>query len=70
MEPSEGRAKNVKFKASRVWLEKFMHRINLSLRRKTAVAQKDPYKLIANLVTYIIQVRRVQEKKSMNLLRL
>ena len=46
-----------------------MHRINLSLRRKTAVAQKDSYKLIANLVTYI-QVRRAQEKKSMNLLRL
>ena len=68
MEPNEGRAKNVEFKASRVWLEKFMHRINLSLRRKTAVAQKDSYKLIANLVTYI-QVRRAQEKKSMNLLR-
>lgn len=32
--PSEGRAESVKFKGSRGWLEKFMHRNNLSLREE------------------------------------
>lgn len=43
----EGVLENEEFKASRGWLEKFMHRNNLSLRRKTSVAEKDPEKLIA-----------------------
>ena len=42
MAPSEGRVESVEFKASRGWPEKFMRRNNLSLRRKTSVAQKDP----------------------------
>ena len=35
MAPSQGNC--VKFKASRGWLEKFMRRNDLSLRRKTSV---------------------------------
>ena len=38
---SKGRAESVEFKVSRGWLEKFMRRNNLSLRRKTSVAYKD-----------------------------
>ena len=42
------------FVASTGWLQKFMHRNGLSLRRKTSVAQKDLSKLINKLVSYII----------------
>ena len=52
------------FKASRGWLEKFMKRNGLSLRCKTSVAQQDPERLVAKVVSYIIQVRRLQEKQS------
>ena len=38
-----------------------MRRNNLSLRRKSSVAQKDPEKLIAKLVSYVIQTRRMQK---------
>ena len=61
MSASEGILENKEFKASRGWLENFMHRNNLSLRRKTTVAPKDPEKLIAKLVSYIIQIRRMQK---------
>ena len=54
MSTSEGILKNEGFKASRGWLEKFIRRNNLSLRRKTSVAQKDSEKLIAKLVSYVI----------------
>ena len=50
MSTSEGNLKNEEFKASRGWLQKFMHCNNLSLRRTTSVAQKDPEKLIAKFV--------------------
>ena len=61
MSTSEGILENEEFKASRGWLEKFMPRNNLSLRRKTSIAQKDPEKLIAKLVSYVIQIRRMQK---------
>lgn len=61
MSTTEGVLENEEFKASRGWLEKFMRRNNLSLRRKTSVAQKDPEKLIAKLVSYVIQTRRMQK---------
>ena len=41
---------NDDFKASRGWLEKFMKRNGLSLRRKTTVAQQDPDRMVAKLV--------------------
>ena len=44
------------------WLQKFMRRNGLSLRRKTSVAQKDPSKLIDKLVSYIISSRRFAAK--------
>ena len=68
MAPIEDRAENVEFKASRRWLDTFMRRNNLSLRRKTSVAQEDPEKLIGKLVSYVIHVRRLQETHQ-NLLR-
>jgi len=46
-------------KASRRWLQKFMKINGLSLRRKTSVAQQDPERLVAKVVSYIIQVREL-----------
>ena len=53
-----------KFEATNGWLFKFMKRHNLSLRRKTSVAQKDPDILIAKIVSYILRVRRSRMKYS------
>ena len=50
------------FKASRGWLCRFLKRNGLSLRRKTSVAQQDPERMVAKLVSYIIQVRQLQIK--------
>ena len=50
------------FQASRAWLQNFMRKKHLSVRRKTSVAQKDPEKLVSKLVMYVLQVRRLQEK--------
>lgn len=50
------------FKALRGWLCRFLKRNGLSLRRKTPVAQQDPERMVAKLVSYIIQVRRLQIK--------
>ena len=55
------------FKASRGWLAKFMKRNGLSLRRKTSIAQQDPERMIAKLVSYVIQVRRLQKKHEYSL---
>ena len=44
------------FIASRGWCE------NLSLRRKTTTAQKDPSYLIDRLVAYILHLRRLQRQ--------
>ena len=53
-----------KFEATIGWLFKFMKQHNLSLRRKTSVAQKDPDILIAKIVSYILHVRRLRIKYS------
>ena len=56
--PSEGRAEIVEFKASGGWPAKFMCSNNLSLGRKTSVAQEGPDKLIVScrkcLLSFII----------------
>ena len=52
------------FEATTGWLFKFMKRNNLSLRRKTSVAQKDPDLLISKIVSYILRVRRLRMKYS------
>ena len=50
------------FKGSRGWLCKFTKRNGLSLRRKTSVAQQDPERMVGKLVSYVMHVRRLQEK--------
>ena len=52
------------FIASNGWLVKFMHRNNLSLRRRTTVAQKDPSHLTGKLVGYVMHVRRLTMKEN------
>ena len=53
---------NDDFKASRGWLQKFMKRNGLFLRRKTSVALQDPDRMVEKLVSYVIQIRRLQDK--------
>lgn len=53
--------KDVKFGFSKGWLYRFMHRKNLTLRRKTTSCQKPPSDVlekIANFVAYVRQIRR------------
>ena len=50
------------FKGSRGWLRKFMKRNGLSLRQKASVAQQDPERIVGKLVSYVMHVRRLQEK--------
>ena len=42
----------------------FMRRNHLSLRRKTSVAQEDPDRLIAKIVSYVLHVRRLQSRNN------
>jgi len=58
-------AKN-SFQASRGWLEKFMKRNCLSLRRRTTTVQKDPAYLVDRLVQYVVHVRRMSKKYQFN----
>jgi len=53
---------SVSFVASTGWLQKFVRRNGLTLRRKTSVAQKDPSRLIDKLVSYILYARRFAAK--------
>ena len=50
------------FNGSSGWLQKFMHRHGLSLRRTTSVSQKDPDLLIAKVVSFILRIRRLSAK--------
>ena len=50
------------FVASRGWLEKFMRRNGLSLRRRTTVAQHDPARVIDKLISCVLHVRRLTSK--------
>ena len=53
---------SVTFVESARWLQKFMLRNGLSLRRRTSVAQKNPARLIDKRVSYILHVRRFAAK--------
>ena len=50
------------FNASDGWLTKFMKRNNLSMRRGTTIAQKDPSHLTTKLVKYFMHVQRLSMK--------
>ena len=54
------------FIASRGWLEKFMKRNCLPLRRRTTTAQKDPSHVINKIVAYLLQARRLSQKSKFN----
>ena len=53
---------SVTFVASARWLQKFMLRNGLSLRRRTSVAPKNPARLIDKRVSCILHVRRFSAK--------
>ena len=46
------------FAASSGWLQRFMTRHGLAIRRKTTESQNDPEKLIGKLISYILQICR------------
>ena len=48
------------FKASRGWLQLFLRRKSLSLRKKTTVCQKTPDDVIPKLVSYCMHIRKLQ----------
>ena len=50
------------FVPSSGWLQRFMSRHSLAIRRKTTESQKDPEKLIDKLIGYILQIRRRRAK--------
>lgn len=45
---------------SQGWLEKFVNRNGLSVRRRTTEAQKSPDQLIDKLCAYILKIRRLR----------
>ena len=51
---------DVEFHASNGWVQKFMNRHGLSVRRKTTQSQKDPECLLDKLVNFVLQVRRLR----------
>ena len=57
-------ASRTAFVASRGWLEKFMKRNGLSLRRKTTVAQKDPSQMVNKIISYLLRIRRLTRQFS------
>ena len=52
---------------SQGWLEKFMNRNALSVRRRTTEAQKSPDQLIDELCAYILKIRRLRMKMNYEL---
>ena len=55
------------FVASQIWLEKFMKRNCLSLRRRTTTAQKNPSHIINKIIAYLRKARRLSDKFKYNL---
>ena len=50
------------FVVSRRWVETFMHRNGLSLKRRATAAQHDPARVIDKLISYVLHVRRLTRK--------
>jgi len=50
------------FKASRGWLDKFLQRNELSVKRRTTIAQKEPEKLIEKMVSFILFMEHARKK--------
>ena len=48
------------FKVSRGWLQRFMKRHDLSLRRKTTISQAVPSDVIPKLVSFVLHLRSLQ----------
>ena len=48
------------FMASRGWLDRFMKRHSLSLRRKTTISQSVPSDVIPKLVSFVLHLRSMQ----------
>ena len=63
-ESTDNQAVRDSFVASCGWLEKFLKRNGLSLRRRTTTAQKDPNTMVDKLVMYVFQNPRLQRKFS------
>ena len=54
------------FAASFGWLQRFMSRYGLAIRRKTSESQTDPEKRIDKLIGYILQIHRQRGKIAYN----
>ena len=68
LEETANTANEEEFKASTGWLKNSVIRRNhLSLRRKSSIAQKDPDRLVAKVVSYVLQVRRMQAQNGYSL---
>ena len=52
------------FIASNGWVQEFMARSGLSVRRRTTEPQKDPDRLIDKLIAYILEIRRQRNRFS------
>ena len=55
------------FRASEGWLEKFMSRKGLSLRRRTTQSHKTPQQIIDKVISYILYVRQLKQRNNYDL---
>ncbi len=49
------------------WVQKFMNRNGLSIRRRTTEAQKNPNQLVDKLCAFILKVRRLRRRMNYEL---
>ena len=52
------------FRASEGWLEKFMSRNGLLLRRRMTQSQETPEQIIDKVTTYILYVRQLKQRNN------